>query len=285
MTSTYLNAAAMLALAGAAALVTPGAEAGEVSGSLQMSGKPVAASHVLVHLHDNAEGVMQRSLKILVSEAAVKPDLLDGIGDMRAMHHGRDGRVHGVLFQIDPKSPGEVGAVRLEKRIDGDYDAGGSYGSDSKPAVSELRISADRVHLRLKQPRDASTPGLEFDLVIDAPIHREPAITAELQGAAMRASPAYLAVSRMFDAQAKGDMDTVVKLSSAAARATFYEPALAAGQREQLVAGMRQAGRGAKAVLAKTTRLVERGSFALILVDKDRFFSAVRENGEWRIGD
>jgi hypothetical protein len=86
-----------------------------VEGAITLNGKPVAAAHVLAKLHDNAEGVVTRTLLVAVTDRPLPPGGLDGIGETVASQLALAGKLRGVLFRIDPARPDEAALIVLDK--------------------------------------------------------------------------------------------------------------------------------------------------------------------------
>jgi len=275
--SRLLAALAIAASAGATA-------AAPVDGSITLNGKAIPAAHVLAKLHDNAEGVVTRPLLVAVTDRPLPPGALDGIGETVASQLALAGKVRGVLFRIDPARPDEAALIVLDKPEQaGRGLATLVVGSRQEPAVSRLKIGADRVTVAFSRPTGgAQAIELGFALRVDSPLTREPAITADLKDpAAIRSSPHFKAAMAYGEAMRTGDVRAQVRLGSRAMneRMDMYPDRAAITER------LKEVGAISKAQLAKVHRIVERGDRAALLIDQRAWITMVREGGEWKSGD
>jgi hypothetical protein len=271
-----LAALAIAASAGASA-------AAPVEGSIALNGKAIPAAHVLAKLHDNAEGVVTRPLLIAVTDRPLPHGALDGIGETVASQLALAGKVRGVLFRIDPTRPDEAALIVLDKPERAGFNLRTLVvGSKDEPAVSRLKIGADRVTVAFSRPTGgAQAIDLGFALKVDAPLTREPPITADLKGAAIKSSPHFKASALYGEAMRTGDVRAQVRLASRAmnARMEMYPDRAAITER------LKELGATSATQLAKVHRIVERGDRAALLIDQRAWITMVREGGEWKSGD
>ncbi|MEO5882657.1 MAG: hypothetical protein ABIQ06_09600 [Caldimonas sp.] len=271
-------------LAGLAIVVLPTlVAAAPVEGAITLNGKPIVAGHVMVKLHDNAEGVVGRPLLIAVTDRPIPPGGLDGLGETVASQLAFAGKLRGLLFRIYPARPDEAALIVLDKPQEpGRGLSSLVVGSKEEPAVSRLKIDADRVAVAFARPTGgAQAIAVGFTLKVEAPLTREPPITADIKGAAIKSSPHYKASVAYAEAMKSGDIAAQNRLTSRAMRermASYPSPAA-------LTERLKEVGVTAKAQLAKVHRIVERGNRAVLLIDQRAWMTMVKENGEWKSGD
>jgi len=262
------------------------ATAAPVEGTLTLNGRPIAVTHVVAKLHDNAEGVVGKPLLIVVADRAIPPGALDGIGESVASQLALVGKLRGLLFRIDPAKPYEASLIVLDKPEQADRGLGSVViGSKEQPAITGLQIGGDKVSGALvRVPSEAQAIAVSFALKVAAPLVREPAITADLKGSAIKASPQYQAALAYADAMQKGDAAAMQRLTSRALNermATLTTATGAAAMTERL----KGVGATMKAQLSKVHRLVERGPRAALLIDTHAWITMVKEDGAWKSGD
>ncbi|MCE9658539.1 MAG: hypothetical protein K8R60_08260 [Burkholderiales bacterium] len=273
-----------LILAAAAAAALQQASAAPVEGTITLDGKPIAATHVLAKLHDNAEGVVGRPLLVAVTDRPIPPGGLDGIGETVAAQMALAGKLRGLLFRIDPARPDEASMIVLDKPREAGRGLGSLViGSKEQPAVTRLKIGADAVTVAFaRPPGGAQAVDVSFALKVTAPLTREPPITADIKGRpAIEASPQYRASLAYGEAMRTGDVRAQVRLGSRAMneRMDMYPDRVAITER------LKEVGAVAKSQLAKVHRIVVRGDRAALLIDQRAWITMVRENGEWKSGD
>lgn len=274
-----VSAAVTLALATLPAL----AITAPVDGTMTLNGKPVALTHVLAKLHDNAEGVVTRPLLIAVTDRQLPAGALDGIGETVAAQLAMAGKLRGVLFRIDPKRPDEASMIVLDKpeRVGGNLKRL-VVGSKEHPAVSRLLVGSDKVGVAFMRPAGGTQDvDVSFALKVAAPLTREPRVTADIKGPAIQASPHYRASLAYAEAMRTGDMAAQDRLGSKAmvARMSMYP------SRADIIELLKGVGEKAKTQLPRVHRIVERGDRAVLLIDERAWITMVRENGAWKSGD
>jgi hypothetical protein len=77
---------------------------GRVQGFLQVNDKTIALTQVYAHLHDNAEGLIDRpkELRLLLVDREVPQEALADIAFLPVEQMAREGRVQGLLLRLDP---------------------------------------------------------------------------------------------------------------------------------------------------------------------------------------
>jgi hypothetical protein len=127
----------------------------------------------------------------------------------------------------------------------------------------------------------AQSIDLGFALKVDTPLTREPAITADLKGAAIPASPHFKAAMAYGEAMRTGDVRAQVRLGSRAMNERMDHCPVRAAITERL----KEPGAAQKAELAKVHRIVERIDRAALLIAQRAWITMVKEGGEWKSGD
>ena len=73
-----------------------------------MNGQAITLTQAYAHLHDNAEGLLDRprELRLLLADREVPQESLSGLSPLTALARlARDGRLQGLLLRLDPKDP------------------------------------------------------------------------------------------------------------------------------------------------------------------------------------
>lgn len=196
---------------------------GRVQGSLLVHGQPIALTQAYAHLHDNAERLLDRPRELrllLVDREVPQEEALAGLSLLTLKQMAREGRLQGLLLQLDPSDhrrldltllqpppapdqqlftwtitlaanssapqvtlapSGERAGVRGEKR----NNVGQSI-TPPKPAF-HLNIHPQRVNGNFTcppAPETAGWPDLACDLRFSAPLFHELPVTAVLTGRA-----------------------------------------------------------------------------------------------------
>ena len=100
-------------------------DVGTAQGSLQVDGVTVPLTHAFAHLHDNAERLLHRprELRILLADREVLQEALAGIALVPLLRMAREGRVRGLLLQLDGDQPGRGTVTLLRPSVDPDQPA------------------------------------------------------------------------------------------------------------------------------------------------------------------
>ena len=158
MKSSLLALSLFLPLWHAAFAIDPGT----AQGSLQVDGVTIPLRHAFAHLHDNAEKLLHRprELRILLADRDVPQEALAGIAFLPLVRMVREGRVQGLLLQLDADQPrrGVLTVLRplvkpeqplivqriavVHNRVIGEIEYGDGF-RFSAPLFSERRVSAD----------------------------------------------------------------------------------------------------------------------------------------------
>jgi hypothetical protein len=261
---------------------------GVAKGSLRVNEKNITLRHAYAHLHDNAEGLLDKTEKfrVLFTDREVPPNALDGIAFLPVMELARQGQVQGLLFEMDPDDPNNVvmtlltppsgpGRLLIRQTINVD-------GEDlfKDWTLKDQRVAGAIERNGEREPNLSDFPAISYSVRFDAPIFNEPKVSADLKGKAAVDSPQSRLLFAKADALAKGDFATAQKVSTD--RANRWNQAFLAGARADSLA--KQAGEMKKS-LQKIQRVVERGDRAVVILPDKQWFSFVREGGEWKSDD
>src|SRR5215475_3436433 len=88
----------------------PSIDPGVAHGSLRVNEKNVTLRYAYAHLHDNAEGLLEKTerFRVLFTDREVPANALDGIAFLPVMELAKQGRVQGLMFEMDPDDPDNV---------------------------------------------------------------------------------------------------------------------------------------------------------------------------------
>src|SRR5262249_892976 len=83
---------------------------GVARGSLRVNEKNVTLRYAYAHLHDNAEGLLDKAerFRVLFTDREVPANALDGIAFLPVMELAKQGRVQGLMFEMAPDDPDHV---------------------------------------------------------------------------------------------------------------------------------------------------------------------------------
>lgn len=265
-----------------------GIDAGVAKGSLRVNEKTITLRHAYAHLHDNAEGLLEKTerLRVLFTDREVPPNTLDGIAFLPVMELARQGQVRGLLFEMAPDDPNNVVVtllfppsgqgrflIRQSINIGGD-DLFKEWSLKDQRVTGAIERSGER------EPGLSDFPAINYSVNFDAPIFNEPQVSADLKGRAALDSPQARLLFAKADALAKGDFAAAQKVSTE--RANRWNQAFLAGAKADSLA--KQAAEMKKA-LQKIQRVVERGDRAVVILPGEQWFRFVREGGEWKSDD
>jgi len=261
---------------------------GVARGSLRVNDKIITLRHAYAHLHDNAEGLLDKTEKfrVLFTDREVPTNALDGIAFLPVMELARQGRVQGLLFEMAPDDPNNVvmtlllppsgpGRLLIRQTIN-------VTGEDlfKEWSLTEQRVTGAIERSEEREPGLADFPAISYSVRFDAPIFNEPPVTADLKGRAALESPQARLLSAKADALAKGDLAAAQKASTE--RANRWNQAFLADAKGDSLA---KKATELKKALQKIQRVVERGDRAVVILPGKQWFTFVRENGEWKSDD
>lgn len=272
--------------------ILAGIDPGTVTGSFSVGGKAISLKHAYAHLHDNAEGLLDRpkELRILLTDREVPQSALHGLVFLPVGDLAQQGKVQGLLFEMDPANPNSmVVTFLLKPEQPGQMLARQTISVTGGGKVFKKWIyNSQRVVGEIDR-RDEGSSGLPdfkamvYSLQFSAPLFHEPAVTADLKGKAAVASPQMKAYSARADALARADFAAVRKLTTERANRRM-EPMLA--QHGNEMEGMaKQAGAEMKKMASKVVRLVVRGDRAVAIFPGKAASNFAREGGQWKSDD
>ncbi len=145
---------------------------GTAQGSLQVDGVTIPLRHAFAHLHDNAEKLLHRprELRILLADRDVPQEALAGIAFLPLARLAREGRVRGLLLQLDADQPERGVLTVLQPAV-----------SPTRPFVlQKIALAHNRVIGEMQYGER---------LRFSAPLFSERPITADLRGKTALDSP------------------------------------------------------------------------------------------------
>lgn len=266
----------------------PAIDPGVASGSLQVNEKKITLRHAYAHLHDNAEGLLDETeiLRVLVTDREIPQNALDGIAFLPVMDLARQGRVQGLLFEMDPEDPNNVVMTLLfPPSGPGRFLIRQTINVSGEELFKDWSLAGNRVVGAIersggREPGLSDFPAISYSIKFSAPVFNEPKISADLKGRAALDSPQARLLFAKADALAKGDFAAAQKVSTE--RANRWNQSFLAGAKADSLA--KQAAEMKKS-LQKIQRVVERGDRAVVILPGKQWFSFVREGGEWKSDD
>lgn len=257
---------------------------GVVQGSLQVGGSMIKLTHAYAHLHDNAEKLLDRprELRILLADREAPQSTLVGIAFLSAKETAHDGKLRGLLIQMDPDDRRQAVITLLYPPTDRAHSVTTISLGGSADVVRNLSMANNRVGGEIESgPRDASK--VEYRAKFSAPLFNEPAITADLNGKAAHDSPQVRVLRERARAITTVDLEALRRISSARAYSMIEDFLKDAGAREKAYA--REIGTSAEEQLKNVQRVVVRGDRAVVIFSPDEWLKVVLERGEWRSDD
>jgi len=261
---------------------------GRVQGFLQVNDTAMALTQAYAHLHDNAEGLLDRpqELRLLLADREVPPEALAGFAPLAAEQMAREGRLQGLLLKLDPNDHQRLEVTLLYPPAEpGQPFMTQTLRTTVGKAPIELKIGANRVggaveHHDERQGETGGRPKLAYGLRFSAPLFHEMAVTAVLVGPAAQNSPQMRVLREQARALEKGDFESVQRLSTEGAhrrrRAFLAQAGPEPGSwAKQAAAELRDSARRLK-------RVVWRGDHAVAVFAGKRWQSFVRQGGEWK---
>jgi hypothetical protein len=260
---------------------------GVARGSLRVNEKTITLRHAYAHLHDNAEGLLDKTerFRVLFTDREVPGNALDGIAFLPVMELARQGQVQGLLFEMDPDDPNNVVMTLLLPPSKGRFLIRQTINVDGEDLFKEWSLKDRRVVGAIersgeREPGLADFPAIKYSVNFDAPIFDEPQVSADLKGRAALDSPQARLLFEKADALAKGDLAAAQKVSTD--RANRWNQSFLAGAKSDSLA---KKAAEMKKSLQKIKRVVERGDRAVVILPEKQWFSFVREGGEWKSDD
>jgi hypothetical protein len=257
---------------------------GSAKGNLVLNGTSIPLTHAYAEVHDNAEGALDypKELRILVADREVPQQSLNGLMFLPIETMARNGQVRGLLIRMNPADASEISIRLLAAPTEpGEMmmtlSRSGDTFKDKDFKFSDTRV-AGAIEEAEKEVGLGSVKSLGYNVSFSAPVFNEPAITADLKGAAAQKSPQIEVFKAKIEAMAKGDVAALKALSTARANdagAAFLSDPRAADYLKQGAEEMRKS-------LAGLERIIERGDVAVAVFAGKSYMSFAKENGVWK---
>jgi len=90
---------------------------GIAKGTLAVNDETIALTHAYAHLHDNAEGLLDRprEIRIVLSDRDIPYQSLRGIAFLPVTHMAKENHVRGLLLILDPHDQSKVLVTLLKQ--------------------------------------------------------------------------------------------------------------------------------------------------------------------------
>jgi hypothetical protein len=264
---------------------------GTAQGSLQVNQETIALTHSYAHLHDNAEGLLDRSkeLRIVLTDREISQDTLRGIVFLPVGQLAKEGRVRGLMVRLDPKDhhnllvtllfpPSSPGKSLLNQTLS----------TSGQKAPIDLKISAQRVtgeihHQDEREPDFGELPKLVYAAKFSAPLFHERAVSADLKGKAALASPQASVLREKAQILAKGSFEELKRISTD--RAYRETQAFLAQAGSEAKSFAKEAAASMEQSIKRIQRVVVRDDHAVVIFPEKQWSTFVREGGEWKSDD
>jgi len=264
---------------------------GQAKGVLRIGDEAVELKEAYAHLHDNAEGLLERpkELRIVLCDREIPQESLRGIAFLPVESLAKEGKVLGLLLQFDPSDQTKMTVTVLRAPSQG----GGPLMTLSladtghkllkRLALSQTRVDGEAEYTEQGRPGNGDLPKLAYSVRFSAPVFNELPVTANLTGKAAQESPQAKVVRAKVAALKKGDFETVKRLSTEHSGRDIDLLVAQAGPQAASVA--KEIAAEMERSLGKIERVVVRGSTA-VMIDSDRAWSTfVLEGGQWKSDD
>jgi hypothetical protein len=281
----------LLALLATTFLAGPAPDKSSCEGTIRVNSTPVELKHVRVHLYDNAEGLATRKkeLRILLTDREVPASSIYGTAFPPVWHMAMEGKVQGVLLELDPSDPNNINTILLMKPKQKGRSLMTMSISESGGKVFEgWKYGGGRVSGALKRGKEGNSadedlPNIVYAVKFDAAVDPGPPVTQDLTGAKALASPQVKVLAQAADAMSKADFAALKNLSSAAGKVQIDEMIAMTGPQAKQSA--KQSGTELKAMVKKVKRVVVRGDRATVLMPDGLSVSMVLEGGTWKMNN
>lgn len=274
-------------LAAGVAVPAGAIDPGTVKATFAVKGEPIELRHAYAHLHDNAEGLLDRSkeLRILLTDREVPRETLYGLAFLPVTELAMQGKVRGMLFRMDPAKPNTVtGTLLMPPSEPGESLTNITYFAEPKLfkrwSFSPQRVVGELEQLKKYEPDAPRPDAVSFAVAFSAPVFNEPAVTADLKGKAAQASRQVRALTSFAGLLAAGNVASARKLQTERAQRRF-DAALAASP--EVAKQAKAAGAEMKRSAAKIQRVVVRGSYATAIAGEGEYYRFAQEGGGWKI--
>jgi len=263
---------------------------GTAQGTLRVNTESIPLSQAYAHLHDNAEGLLDRpgELRVLITDREAPQEMLAGISVMETLDEMvKDGKVRGLLLRMDPDDSSYVLVTLLYPPADSRESLmTQTISATGHKAMKSLQIGGNRVmgEIERQQPTESSLTGFPkvgYSIRFSAPLFHELPVTADIKGEAARKSPQANALREKARALARGDLEAVRRLSTD--RANRRLDGFVAPGGEEAKSMMKQGGTEMEESLKSIRRVVERGNRAVVIWEDESWITLFRQGGEWKI--
>lgn len=265
---------------------------GIARGALSVNDETISLTHAYAHLHDNAEGLLDRpkELRIVLSDREIPYKSLRGIAFLPVTHMAKENRVRGLLLILDPnvqskvlvtllKQPPKQGQslMTLTLHVTGEE-------LFKKLHMSKVRVDGEIEYTDTRESGNEDLPKITYAVKFSAPLFNELPVTANLRGKAAQNSIQAKVYREKISALKKGDFEAVKRLSSE--WANRRDASLLAQMDEQTKKSFAaEAAADMEQSLKRIKRVVERGDSAVIIFSEKQWATFVRESGKWKTGD
>ncbi len=264
---------------------------GTVQGTFQVNTESIQLTQAYAHLHDNAEGLLDRpkELRIVLADREVPQEALAGIAFLPVEDMAKEGRVRGLLLKLDPADrhlvlvtllypPANPGESLMTLTLT-------ATGSEimKKLQISDHRLTGEIEHSEPNKGEPSEMRRMNFALRFSAPLFHELPITADLKGKAAQDSPQVQILREKARAMVKGDFEALKQLSSA--HANRHNEAFFSQAGEQARTFAKEAGAEMEGSIKNVQRVVVRGERAVVIFSDKEWMTFVREGGTWKSDD
>ncbi|MGV8079741.1 MAG: hypothetical protein AB2L22_06755 [Syntrophales bacterium] len=265
---------------------------GTAQGTLVVDDEKIELTHSYVHVHDNAEGLLDRpkELRIVLSDRKLPHESLRGIVFLPVETMAREDRVRGLIMKLDPADRSKVVVTLLRQPSrPGVSLMTLTLGATGRPLfkrldMSTLRVSGEVEHADARDGGGQDLPRLSYAAKFSAPLFRELPVTANLKGKAAQSSSQAKTYREKISALKKGDFAAVKRLSSESANRR--DAAMLSQMDEQArKAFAAEAAADMEPSLKRIRQVVVRGESAVMIFSDRRWATFVREGGQWKSGD
>ncbi len=191
---------------------------GTAQGTLKVNSTMVALTHAVAFRKDNAEGVLDNpELRIAVTDREIASDLLADLIPERLETLARDGKVRGLLWKLDARTPKQAlqGTLLLPPGKPAEslifFTRSNTAGIFERFEIANNRVIGDAKHA---SEAKAEVAGYDYAISFTAPLLQDGKVTARPAGPlAVRhpAAQAYLGFQR---ALRTGDLEAARRFAS-----------------------------------------------------------------------
>ena len=288
---------------------------GKVQGTFTVNKETVQLSKAYAHLHDNAEGLLERpkELRILLVDREVPPGALSGIALLPALEMAKEGKLRGLLLQFDPSDRHNLEVTLLYPPVkSGQALMTQTLSDTAKELIKKLEVSAQFVSGEFEQgdqnataPKDmhrsqnataaqemeadqddvavVDMPKLTYALQFNARLSKELPVSSDLKGKAAENSPQVKVLREKARALAKNDFEALRKLCTERINRFNDDLRKKAGTHYSIFAD--EAAGDLEALLQNVERVVVRGEHAVVIFSDHEWANLVREGKVWKSDD